>query len=123
MDADYFSGANIWTIACGQIETKQAVDNIDAICSTPGFDMICVGPNDLAISMSNGRDRDLRAPSVLEAIDHVRDRAEHHGVITAIFANDPGYAAPLIETGWQVISVGTDLNWLGTIARHMLPKR
>ena len=123
IEGDYFANANSWTIACGQIETKQAVDNIDGICATEGFDMICVGPNDLAISMSGGRDRDLRAPSVLEAIDHVRERAAHHGVITAIFANDPGYATLMIETGWQVVSVGTDLNWLAAIARQMLPQR
>jgi 4-hydroxy-2-oxoheptanedioate aldolase len=120
---DYFANADAWTVACGQIETKQAVENIDAICATEGFDMICVGPNDLAISMSGGNDRDLRAPAVLEAIEHVRERAATRGVITAIFANDPDYASQMSESGWQVISIGTDVNWLSSIARQMLPDR
>ncbi len=123
VEGDYFTGANSWTIACGQIETKRAVDNIDAICAAEGFDMIYVGPNDLAISMTNGLNRDLRAPAVLEAIEHVRVRSANHGVITGIFANDLDYAKHLIDRGWQVVSVGSDTNWLANAARQMLPGR
>lgn len=123
LDVDYFQSANAWTIACGQIETARAVENIEAICATPGFDMICLGPNDLAISLANGASRDIRAPQVLSAIEHVRTVAAKHGIITAIFANDPDYAKHMIEAGWQVVSVGTDMTWLAGAARQMLPAR
>jgi 4-hydroxy-2-oxoheptanedioate aldolase len=120
-DGDYFAAANGWTIACGQIETERAVENIDAICATEGFEMICIGPNDLAISLSKGQDRDIRSPKMLEAIEHVRKTAATHGVITAIFANDHEFAKHAIATGWQVVSVTTDTVWLSTMARQMLP--
>jgi 4-hydroxy-2-oxoheptanedioate aldolase len=122
VDGDYFSAANGWTIACGQIETGLAVENIDAICATEGFDMICIGPNDLAISLSAGQNRDIRSPNVLDAIEHVRARAEAHGVLTAIFANDLDFARHVIERGWRIVSVGTDTVWLATMARQMLPR-
>lgn len=121
VDGDYFSLANTWTIACGQIETRRAVENIDAICAVPGLDMVCVGPNDLAISLSDGTSRDIRAPAVLEAISHVQARAEAHGVTTAIFANDSAYAVDLAPRGWRVISVGTDASWLSAMAHQSLP--
>jgi 4-hydroxy-2-oxoheptanedioate aldolase len=121
LEGDYFAGANGWTISCGQIETARAVENIDAICAIEGFDMICVGPNDLAISMSRGQDRDIRSPQVLEAIEHVRERAASHGVITMIFANDQDYAKHMIRAGWQVVSVAADSYWLASVARQMLP--
>jgi 4-hydroxy-2-oxoheptanedioate aldolase len=120
VEGDYFPQANGWTIAGIQIESKRAVDNIDAILATPGLDLIYVGPNDLAISMSNGRERNLRAPEVLEAIASVRRKADARGIITAIFANEPDYARMLIADGWQVISVGTDASWLASAAKSWL---
>ncbi len=123
VEGDYFAAANAWTIACGQIETARAVENIDAICATEGLDMICVGPNDLAISMSRGQDRDIASPKMLETIEHVRAAASGPGIITAIFANNMDYARHAIEAGWQVISVGADTGWLASAAREMLPPR
>jgi 4-hydroxy-2-oxoheptanedioate aldolase len=122
IEGDYFAAANTWTIACGQIETDRAVENINAICATPGLDMICLGPNDLAISLSRGQNRDIRSPRMLETVEHVRARAAAHGKITAIFANDLEYARAMAAAGWQVISVGTDTGWLATAARQMLPR-
>jgi len=122
IEGDYFAGANAWTVACGQIETSEAVENIDAICATEGFDMICVGPNDLAISLSRGQDRNIGSPKMLEAIEHVRARAAARGVITGIFANGKDFAKQMAKTGWQVISIGTDTGWLASMARQMLPR-
>lgn len=122
VDGDYFSVANAWTIACAQIETLRAVENIDAICSVPGLDMICVGPNDLAISMSGGQSRDIRSPEVLKTIEHVRARAAAKGMVTAIFANDRAFADRMASMGWQVISIGTDKGWLASMARQQLQR-
>jgi 4-hydroxy-2-oxoheptanedioate aldolase len=122
VEGDYFSVANSWTIACGQIETESAIRNIDAICSVPGLDMICVGPNDLAIALSRGANRDIRAPAVLAAINHVHARATERGVITAIFANDSDYAMDMATHGWQVISIGTDAAWISKMAKNLLSR-
>ncbi len=122
IEGDYFAAANAWTVACGQIETVEAVENIDAICATQGFDMICVGPNDLAISLSKGQDRNISSPRMLEAIEHVRAGAASRGVIAGIFANDRDFAKRMAEAGWQVISIGTDTGWLASMARQMLPR-
>lgn len=120
VEGEYFPQANGWTIAGAQIETKRAVDNIDAILATPGLDLVYLGPNDLAISMSNGRERNLRAPEVLEALDLVRRKAEERGIITSIFANETDYAKMLIADGWQVVSIGTDAGWLASAAKGWL---
>lgn len=122
VDGDYVGVANGWTIACGQIETEAAVENIDAISAVPGLDMICLGPNDLALSLSRGRSRDIRAPAVLQAIRHVQARASAAGIITFIFANDADYARDMAAMGWQVIAIGTDSGWLANAARQMLPR-
>ena len=122
IEGAYVATANTWTIACGQIETRRAVENIDAICAVQGLDMICLGPNDLALSLSNGKHRDIRAREVLEAIQHVHARATTRKIITCIVAKDAEYGHMMTEMGWQVLSVGTDAAWLGTVAAQMLPK-
>ncbi len=122
IEGDYFAAANGWTLACGQIETVEALANIEAICATPGLDMICLGPNDLAIALSRGQDRNIRSPQVLEAIERVRAAAAARGVVTSIFANDRDFGQQMAAAGWQVISIGTDGGWLASMARQMLPR-
>lgn len=115
---DYFVNANTWTIACAQVETREAVDNLDAILTTPGIDMVCAGPNDLAISLSGGRHADIRAAEVLAALDVTLEKCRKHGVIAGIFANDAEYAKALVAKGWQVVAVSVDARWLANGARE-----
>lgn len=115
---DYFQHANGWTITCAQIETRESIDNLDAILATPGIDMICAGPNDLAISLSGGRHADIRAGAVVDALDLTLEKCREHGVIAGIFANDTEYAKPLLAKGWQVVAVATDARWLANGARE-----
>ena len=122
IEGDYFASANGWTVACGQIETAEALENIDAICATPGLDMICLGPNDLAIALSHGQDRSIKSPQMLAAIERVRAAAAARGVVTGIFANDKDFASPMAAAGWQAISIGSDTGWLASMARQMLPR-
>lgn len=120
LTATDMAAANGWTIACAQIETAKAVAGLDAILSVPGLDMVYAGPNDLAISLSDGASRDIRGPAVIEALDAILAACRRHGVIAGIFANDADYASPLIEKGWDVISCGTDAGWLSAEAARIL---
>jgi 2-keto-3-deoxy-L-rhamnonate aldolase RhmA len=55
-----------------QIETRAAVNAVDAIALVPGIDVVLLGPNDLAYDMT-GR-RGARTPEVSQAIEHVAAR-------------------------------------------------
>ncbi|EQD32862.1 2-dehydro-3-deoxyglucarate aldolase, partial [mine drainage metagenome] len=48
--ASYALSANDSTLIIAQVETQEAVDNLDDIISVPGLSGIMVGPADLAIS-------------------------------------------------------------------------
>lgn len=114
---DYFRAANAWTIACGQIETKTAIANLDTILTTPGLDMICAGPNDLALTLSGGAHTDIRAPEVIEALDLLLAKCKENSVMSAIFANDADYAKSMIAKGWQVVAIGSEARWLSEAAK------
>jgi len=72
----------VLTIA--QIETKLAIENVDAIAATPGIDALLIGPNDLSISL--GIPGDLMNPIELEAIGKVAAACKKHGKIFGLHA-------------------------------------
>jgi 2-keto-3-deoxy-L-rhamnonate aldolase RhmA len=60
-----------------QIETKAAVQAVDAMAAVPGVDAFLVGPNDLSYEMTGTRG--ARTPEVEQAIEHVAARLRHAG--------------------------------------------
>jgi 4-hydroxy-2-oxoheptanedioate aldolase len=113
-EGDYFSTANAFTIACPQIETKGAVDQLDDILGLDGVDMVCLGPNDLSVALT-GR-LDIWAREVQEAMTLVLRKAREKSVMTLIFANDVAFAKPRIAEGWDVVAIGTDTGWFSAAA-------
>jgi len=113
-EGDYFTTANAFTIACPQIETKGALDQLDDILSLDGVDMVCFGPNDLSVALT-GR-LDIWAAEVQEAMTLVLRKARENGVMTLIFANDLSFGRPRVTEGWDVVAVGTDLGWFAEAA-------
>lgn len=113
-EGDYTERSKDWTFLAVQIETRAAMDNLDEILSVDGLDMVLVGPNDLALALTNTRD--IRAKAVMDACDDILNKAREASVYTSIFANDLDYAKPFAEAGWDVITVGTDVSLLSKAA-------
>lgn len=65
-----------------QVETKEAVDQIDELCRVPGVDGIFVGPGDLSASL--GVTGELSHPLVHEAAAHTVSVAKRHGKQIAV---------------------------------------
>ena len=47
----YMEGQNARVLAIAQIESKAAIENVDAIAAVSGVDVLLVGPNDLSVSL------------------------------------------------------------------------
>lgn len=77
---------NEYTLAIAQIETAEAIKNIDAIAAVEGIDVLLIGPNDLAISL--GIPGDTMGEVNQKAIGKVADAAEKHHKVFAIHGND-----------------------------------
>jgi len=85
--ADYLTRANDLVVNMAMVETRLGLNNIDSICSTPGIDMIFVGPNDLSVSLSEGQRVDPADPEVEKGLRLVLRKCEAHSVFPGIFAN------------------------------------
>jgi 2-keto-3-deoxy-L-rhamnonate aldolase RhmA len=68
-----------------QIETVDAVRNLDAIMAVPGVDAYLVGPNDLAYSMMGKRG--AQTPEVMATIAEVSQRLKKAGKVFGMPAN------------------------------------
>ena len=60
-----------------QIETREAVENVEAICRVPGLDGVFLGTGDLSVSL--GVPNDTQHPRVQQAVEHVLAVAKAHG--------------------------------------------
>jgi len=79
--------ANVDTITIAQIETAQAIQNIDVIAAVPGIDALLIGPNDLSISI--GCAGDFLGDTMEKAIGKVAAAAKKHGKIFGLHGPDP----------------------------------
>jgi 2-keto-3-deoxy-L-rhamnonate aldolase RhmA len=111
-----FANENVMVIPI--IETKQAVDNIDAIASVPGVDVLFVGPNDLSFSLGvGGRTKE---PIVEEAVAKVLAAGRKYNVPVGYSTGDPAEINRRIEQGFRFFQTSSDLALMGAGARQLL---
>jgi 4-hydroxy-2-oxoheptanedioate aldolase len=110
--ADYHAKANDIVVAFGMIETQEALDNLDAILSTPGLDAIYVGPSDLSISLGYNPGGDKPDNWMMSALQTILDGCKKHKVQPGIHCGAPSYALKMIEMGFTFVTVGGDTRFV-----------
>lgn len=68
-----------------QIETKEALDNIDQILSLGGIDVAFVGPYDLSFGL--GVPRDINNKELKQAVELVGKKCKEYGLAAGIMSN------------------------------------
>jgi 4-hydroxy-2-oxoheptanedioate aldolase len=99
------------------IETKTALDNLEAIVSVPGVDGIYIGPSDLSLSLGMEPKQDRREPEFLKIIDQIRTTAQKHGVKVGIHTMSGAYAKEMFERGFNLATIMNDSGLMLTAAK------
>ncbi len=107
---EYARVANDETIVTVQIESAEALQNLDDILSVPGIDVAFVGPNDLHAQLGLTPSSDGAEPEFMEALERIKAAAQKHAIALGIFSSDGNAAATRIQQGFQMISVTTDIS-------------
>lgn len=95
-----------------QIETKTAVENAEAILSTPGVDGCWVGPADLALSYGvHPRDR-FTSEVHAEAVEKILQACKNTGKFAGYSTTGPDEALALASRGFQFLTVGSDAGFI-----------
>jgi 2-keto-3-deoxy-L-rhamnonate aldolase RhmA len=90
-----------------QIETPEAVKNLEAICAVPGLSGIFVGPGDL--SMNYGWTGQLNRPEMVELVTRIVQTARKAGKVVGIMVAPGALLDAAIKEGAQFVIVGGDI--------------
>jgi 4-hydroxy-2-oxoheptanedioate aldolase len=83
---EFMARSNEETLAIAQIETRRAIEEVDAIAAVPGIDALLIGPNDLSVSL--GCAGDLMGDQLEKAIGRVAEATKKHGKIFGLHGPD-----------------------------------
>jgi len=104
--ADYFQRANEEVCLLVQVESLEALKNLDAIAATPGVDGVFIGPADLSASMGhvgNAAHPDVQA-AIADAIARILKAGKAPGILTP----ERQLAAQYLKQGAVFVAVGLD---------------
>jgi 2-keto-3-deoxy-L-rhamnonate aldolase RhmA len=119
MTPEFCAEANAAIIPIAQIEHATAIQNIDAILATPGLGGILIGAFDLSGSM--GFPAQPNHPMVLEAIDHLIDRARKAKVTVGMgVTGDPTTVGRWIDKGISMMFIPPDYMLMLQAARQFV---
>lgn len=118
--SDYVKFANEQVMVMAIIEQKEAVENIDAIASVPGVDVLFIGVNDLSFSLGVGGK--ITDPLVEEAVSKVVAAGRTHGVPVGYPSGNPDEINRRIRQGFRFFQASSDLSLMGSAARDLLSR-
>lgn len=104
--SDYFKRANEEVCLLVQVESREALKNLDAIVATPGVDGVFIGPADLSASMGhvgNAAHPDVEA-AIADAIARILKAGKAPGILTP----DRQLAEQYLKLGAVFVAVGLD---------------
>lgn len=119
--ADYPARANAETFLILQVESPQAVANVDSIAATPGVDGLFLGPGDLALRL--GCPADWNHPRMAAAEDAVAAAAARHRIAWGRPVGNVEQIRRVAGKGGRLLAHGSDfgalMTMLPTYARNL----
>jgi 2-keto-3-deoxy-L-rhamnonate aldolase RhmA len=103
---EYYLHAHERLLTVIQIETPEALRNLDAIAAVDGADVLFVGPTDLSYNMGI-RDQ-LESATFKETLRMVSDAAQRHGKAAGILVHNPALVPMVRELGYTFTALGSD---------------
>lgn len=102
----YFERANRELLTVTQIETREAVANVDEIAAVDGVDVLFVGPLDLSTSL--GISDPFNDRVFLETLETIVAAARRHSKAAGILVASEEQAGRVFERGFSFVALGSD---------------
>jgi 2-keto-3-deoxy-L-rhamnonate aldolase RhmA len=109
----YLTKANSEICVLVQVETRTALDELEAIAGVEGVDGVFIGPSDLAASL--GHLGNPQAPEAQEAMHDAVTRLKALGKPAGMLTGNEEEARRYIDWGYRFVAVGADV---GLLARN-----
>lgn len=119
----YLQSADDQACLLVQVETKRALENLEAIAGVEGVDGVFIGPADLSASL--GHRGQPSHPDVQRVIEDTIAMVRKTGKAVGILSADEALARRYLELGCTFVAVGVDTSLLAravdTLARKFKP--
>lgn len=115
--AEYATHCNTERLVILQIESPEAVENVDAIAAVPGFDALLFGAGDFSHRV--GKLGQISDPEIVAARKRVAAAARKHGK-RVMAASLYGQKDMLMAEGTDIFTLGADVIALGAGFRQMV---
>jgi 4-hydroxy-2-oxoheptanedioate aldolase len=109
---DYHTFADEETLVIPQIETREAIKNLDEILEVRGIGAIYIGPSDLSMALGLEPRKGQTDPEFIDAVETILAAAKRHGVPAGIHTNSVDAAVQMIGRGFQFTSLQSDDRFL-----------
>lgn len=108
-------------IACiAMIETRQALENLEDIVTTPGLDGVYIGPSDLALALGLAPVGDNDDPAHAATVTQIFETCRSHGLAAGIHTWSEAYTRRYLEQGFQFVTLGSDSGFMAKMAMAAL---
>jgi len=114
----FMQEANENTLVVAQIETREAIENIDAILGIEGIDVGLIGPNDLSISL--GIPDQMNSEILTKAIEKVVASAKQRGKASGIHIANIEAIKKWRAKGMTVLAYSTDIGFMYNASKSSL---
>ena len=118
--AEYISSIGNNLVGVIQIETEEALNNIDLIAATEDVDVLFVGPSDLSLSL--GIFGQLSHPRYQKAIADVANAGKKHGKALGVLLQDVSEYEMYYELGYRFLACGADGAFVRKGAEELLKR-
>ena len=108
--SEIVKSANEETLIITQIESKEAIDDLDSLLSVEGVDVALIGPNDL--SQSLGVPGQTDHPKEIKYISKMAKICKEHNIVSGIHLGSVEALKRWIEEGMKFIVVSSDVNMI-----------
>ncbi|PWY71030.1 HpcH/HpaI aldolase/citrate lyase family protein [Aspergillus heteromorphus CBS 117.55] len=109
---EYLQHANASLLTMVQIETKEALAEVEDIAEVPGIDVLFIGPFDLGNNIGHPVINGEIKPELNAAIVRIRDAARAAGKKSGIFCTSGAQAKHFADMGFDMLSISTDVSGL-----------
>ncbi|KAF2428854.1 Phosphoenolpyruvate/pyruvate domain-containing protein [Tothia fuscella] len=107
---EYLQQANEGLVTIVQIETKEALENVDEIASVDGVDVLLVGPFDLGNNIGHPILDGTMHAELTKGIERVNAAAQKHGKRSGMYCTSGDQAKVYADKGFNMLSVSSDMN-------------
>ncbi len=113
----YQKTANADTILLPMMETRTAVENMEAILDVEGIDGVYIGPSDLGFSYGLEPKLDRSEPEILAIYDKIIKECAKRGLNPGIHCSGAEGAARAINMGFKLVTLSNEVGLMTTYAK------